>query len=95
MLLAPRRVLAGAGLGGALSNMVVGDFDADGRLDVAIGMIDSSKVWVSYGMGGGAFGAARTFITGPPPAAIHAMTFEVDAPQDLIVGGDGAIAVLR
>lgn len=87
--------ISNAGLAGTLSNMAVGDFDGDGHVDIAIGMVDSSKIWVSYGLGGGLFDVPKSFYSGPRPATIHAASLGSDTPMDLVVGGSGAIVVLN
>src|SRR5690349_7819557 len=47
--------ISGTGLGGTLSDFLVTDLNDDARPDLAVGMTDSSAIWVRFATGGGAF----------------------------------------
>jgi hypothetical protein len=83
------------GLGGALSDLLVTDLSDDARPDIAVGMIDSSAVWVRFGEGGGSFAAAKAIAAGTHPHAVTAANISGNARNDLIVGGDGALVILQ
>ena len=57
-------------------------------------MTDSSRIWVSYGLGGGVFDVGKSFTCGARPSVIHAASLGSGAPADLVVGGMGVIVVL-
>ena len=92
------------------SSLTLGDFNADGQLDVATADPNNDVVSVLIGNGDGTFEAARTFAAGVPPDPFHPVQptsirvgdFNGDGHQDLATGNrrpndpptDGSAAVL-
>jgi len=71
--------------------VAVGDFDGDGRLDVAWASGIEPQVRVQRGDGMGGFGTPQHLRTGPHPYTIWAIDVNNDRHTDLIVG-HGTIA---
>jgi len=87
-------VLLGNGSGGfgALTSFAVGalpysisagDFNGDGKLDLATANLEGQSVSMLPGDGAGGFGAALYFLTDNPPAAIASGDFNRDGKLDL------------
>lgn len=72
--------LAGTGPRG----LTVGDFNADGRPDMAVTNRSSNTVTVRLGTGGGAFGVSTSFNVGLAPSAIATADFNADGRLDLV-----------
>ena len=92
------------GLAGTFS-LELGDFNSDGRMDVAQGSLAGQFVSVALNEGGDRF-SARRYLAGRDPIDLHAMDFDGDGVQDVVVAGGhparlgpnsegGQIAVLR
>ena len=79
-------------------SVVVGDFDGDGKLDLAIANCDSSSVTVLLGNGIGGFSAApgSPFGVGSGPDAIAVGDFNGDGKPDLAIASysDNSVIVL-
>ena len=79
-------------------SLAVGDFNADGNLDLAVTNQFTQNVSVLLGTGTGSFGAATNFVVGSSPASIVAGDFNGDGPLrlDLAVAnnGDNNVSVL-
>ena len=81
-------------------NVVVGDFNDDGRLDVAIGGLNlsgnSSPIAVLFGDGTGKFNSPEYVTTGQDPASVATGDFNGDGKPDLIAanGRSGDVTVL-
>lgn len=81
------------------SGVAVGDFDGDGKLDLAVANNTSGNVSVLLGKGSGAFGAKTDYNTGSTfpssfPYAIAAADLNGDKVLDLAVGnGGGGVSV--
>src|SRR5438552_3797650 len=84
-------------VGGSNSESVAaGDFNGDGRLDVAVANAGSNTVSVLLGNGDGIFQAARTFAVGMKPEFVVAGDVNGDGILDLAVGNhnSGTVTVL-
>jgi hypothetical protein len=65
---------------------VVGDFNGDGKPDLAVANVFSNNVSILLGDGTGQFGAATNFPVGVYPFSIAVGDFNGDGNQDLAVG---------
>ena len=65
--------------------VAVGDFNGDGRLDLAVANFSSNSVSILLGTGSGSFGAATNFTVGTNPYSIAAGDFNGDGKLDLAV----------
>jgi hypothetical protein len=79
-----------------LSGMAVGDFDGDGRLDVAVAVSDGSSNQTSYvgillGNGDGSFRMGQLAPAGPDPVSIAAADFNGDLVLDLVTANFGCV----
>ncbi len=91
-------------VGNAPYALAVGDFDEDGRLDIAVANscvlisgnpCDAGSVGVLLNQGGGAFGAQTVYQTGGYPVSIAVGDLNGDGAPDLAVAiGKRAVAVL-
>ncbi len=70
--------------------IVVGDFNGDGKPDLAVANSGSANVSVLLGNGDGSFQAAKNFATGGSPNSIAVGDFNGDGKLDLVVGDSGA-----
>src|SRR2546426_284741 len=77
-------------------SVAVGDFNGDGKLDLAVANFDSSDVSVLLGNGDGSFKAALTFAAGRGPSFVAVGDFNGDGKPDLAVAtlGSSAVSVL-
>lgn len=72
--------------GGKFPNsLTVGDFDGDGKLDVAVANSDDNNVGILLGNGDGTFREPHTYPAGDVPYAIRAGDFNHDGRLDLAV----------
>lgn len=70
-------------------SLAVGDFNGDGRLDIAVANFYNSKVSILIGNGDGTFAAAtNNSVNGNGPYAIAVGDFNGDGVPDLIVAND-------
>lgn len=83
-------------MGLAPSDLVLGDFDDDGALDVAVTNEDDDTVSVRLGNGDGTFADETTYAVGTQPVALEVGRFDGDAVDDLAVVNRGSddIAIL-
>jgi hypothetical protein len=92
-------------VGTAPSDLVLGDFDGDGELDVVTSNRGSDDATLVLGAGDGTFGAPTAFAVGTSPGAIEVGDFDDDGNLDVVVvntdddtvgllvgGGDGTFA---
>ena len=100
-------VLLGDGTGGVISShdisfesldpyfVAVGDFNGDGRQDLAVTHFFAARVSVLLGDGSGGFALSGTWVTGNGPTSVAVGDFNADGKQDLVVAnaGNGVDAV--
>ncbi len=72
-------------VGGVPSSVVAGDFNGDGRIDLAVANSQDGTVSVLLGNGNGTFGPHFTYAAGPDPESIVAGSFTGDGRTDLAV----------
>src|SRR3989442_2223522 len=77
-------------------SVAVGDFNGDGKLDLATANFDSNDVSVLLGNGDGSFQAALTFAAGRGPSFVAVGDFNGDGKLDLVVANfdSGDVSVL-
>src|SRR5437588_520064 len=71
--------------GGGPNSLAVGDFNGDGKLDLAAVNLDSDTVSILLGAGSGSFGAKTDFATGGQPFSVAVGDFNSDGKLDLAV----------
>ena len=83
-------------VGHSPSAVAVGDFNGDGKLDMAVGDEGDNTVSILLGNGDGTFRSQSTFPTGVAPDAIVAGDFNGDGKLDLAVADftDNTISIL-
>jgi hypothetical protein len=83
-------------LGIYLSAVVTGDFNGDGKLDLAVTDSGNNTVFILLGNGDGTFGLTSIIPVGNYPSAIIAADFNNDGKLDLAIAnnGDGTITLL-
>ena len=76
--------------------VAVGDFDGDGKPDLAVTNVGDDTVSVLLGRGGGGFQAPATYDTGSAPWSVAVGDFNGDGKPDLAVANesDGTVSVL-
>src|SRR6266852_2860168 len=82
--------------GSTPTSVAIGDFNGDGKLDLAVANANSANVSVLLGNGDGSFQAQTTFATGFIPESVAIGDFNGDGKLDLAVanGGDNNVSVL-
>src|SRR6266404_3952385 len=82
------------GAGGTLPwNIIVGDFNGDGKLDLAVATSGDNTISVLVGNGDGTFGAAIDYPTGAGPVYLVAVDFNRDGAIDLVVANQSSDTV--
>src|SRR5256712_3446229 len=81
------------GAGSGPNSVAVGDFNGDGKLDLAVANYDSTTVSVLLGNGDGTFQTAQNFGAGGSPAFVAAGDFNGDGKLDLAVANYGSTTV--
>jgi hypothetical protein len=82
-------------VGREVTQLVVADFDGDGRPDLAfLNQADSTDLNIFRGNGDGTFQAGQRFVVPFNPGALAADDFNGDGRPDLVVAGGGGTAVL-
>jgi len=71
-----------------------GDFNGDGRLDLAVGNADVASVSILVGNGSGGFGSATNFAVGAAPYGLATGDLNADGKLDLAIAGRGANSVV-
>ena len=73
-----------------------GDFDNDGKIDMAISSTDGGGVWIAHGNGDGTFGGTQSVPTGNQPHGIAVLDVDGDGDWDIVdaVEGDDHLALL-
>jgi hypothetical protein len=74
--------------------IVAGDFNGDGKLDVAVSDLDSSQVTILSGAGDGTFPNSTTAGTSGSPVGLLAADFNRDGLMDLAAGTGSGISIL-
>ena len=67
------------------STVVIGDFNGDGRPDLAVANLFSNSVSILLGTGAGTYGAATTFAVGTGPYSLAVGDLNGDGKLDLVV----------
>ncbi len=77
-------------------SVAAGDFNGDGKVDLAVANEGSNSVSVLLGNGDGTFAAAQNFATGVNPWSVAVSDFNGDGKLDLAVAnyGSGTVSVL-
>ncbi len=77
--------------------VATGDFNGDGKIDVATASHTGATVSVLLGLGNGKLGAAKSVTVGLHPSAIVAADFNGDGKLDLAVANSGSntVSILR
>lgn len=78
------------------TSVATGDFNRDGRIDVAFSSVSGNKVGIRLGNGNGTFQAASYFSTGSAPLSVAVGDFNGDGKLDLASAnsGSGNVSVL-
>lgn len=76
--------------------LTVGDFNEDGKQDLAVVIETRTSVFILLGDGTGSFGAATAFAVGTAPLAVAVGDFNGDGKLDLAVAnaGNGTVSIL-
>ena len=77
-------------VGDAPRAVATGDFNRDGRVDLAVANAGAGNVSIRLGSGGGGFTAAADVPVGAAPAAIAIADFDRDGKLDMVVANSGA-----
>jgi hypothetical protein len=88
---APSFVFIGAGTNPR--SIAIGDFNGDGKSDLAVANLSSNNVSILLGTGTGTFGAATNFTVGTSPTSVAIGDFNGDGISDLAVANDGSTTV--
>ncbi|HLM55630.1 MAG TPA: Calx-beta domain-containing protein [Pyrinomonadaceae bacterium] len=80
-------------VGATPQDMLVRDFDGDGKLDIVVVNQGSNNLSVLAGLEGGVFGPSVTFPITGGPAAVEAHDFNADGRLDLVLALPGARAL--
>ncbi len=92
----PASFAVGSPATSAPSAIAVGDFNGDGKLDLAVADYGDDLVWIALGNGSGGFGAPGSVSTGSGPQGIAVGDFNGDGKLDLATPNfnDGNISIL-
>ena len=74
--------------------VMTGDFNGDGRLDLAVANQSSNTVSILLGKGDGTFQAAQNFATGAGPQSLAVGDFNGDGKPDLATAGPAGVSIL-
>jgi hypothetical protein len=85
------------GTGSGPSSVAVGDFNGDGKPDLAVTNASSANVSILLGTGTGSFGTKTNFGTGSFPASVAVGDFNGDGKLDLAVANasSNTVSILR
>lgn len=70
--------------------MVLGDFNRDGKADIAHTNVASNRVFIRFGSGNGTFSTGNSFSVGTVPLAVTAADFNGDGKLDLAAANSGS-----
>src|SRR5262245_7021863 len=73
-------------VGGHPVGVAIGDFNRDGKLDLAVANSGDNTISILLGVGNGTFGARMNFAVGLAPESVAVGSFTADKRQDLAVG---------
>ena len=76
-------------VGTSPSAVIAGDFNGDGKPDLAVANSGSANVSILLGNGDGTFRAAKNFATGGSPNSLAIGDFNGDHKLDLVIGDSG------
>jgi hypothetical protein len=79
---------AAGGVDGAGNNLAVGDFNGDGKPDVAVTNPSTNSVSILLGNGDGTFQAAVAYLAGESPGTVAVGDFNLDGKLDLVVNSN-------
>src|SRR5258708_11198224 len=84
------------GTGSIPFSVAVGDFNGDGKLDLAVANSDSNTVSILLGTGTGSFGPKTDFGTGAHPLSVAVGDFNGDGKLDLAIANstDATVSIL-
>ncbi|MGI9068895.1 MAG: FG-GAP repeat domain-containing protein [Pyrinomonadaceae bacterium] len=68
----------------------IGDFNSDGKRDLAVANFTSNNISILLGNGTGGFGAAATFLAATNPSAVAVTDLNSDSKLDLVVTNAGS-----
>ena len=74
--------------------IVAGDFNGDGKLDVAVSDLDSSQVTILAGIGDGTFQSLTTLAASSSPVGLLAADFNGDGEMDLAAGTHDGVDIM-
>jgi uncharacterized protein (TIGR03437 family) len=80
--------------GNAPADVITGDFNGDGKLDIVVSNTGSSSISVFLGIGNGSFRSRRDFVLGSQPQALASGDFNGDGKLDLAVVSGPSNSVL-
>ncbi len=75
------------------ASVAVGDFNSDGRPDLAVTDKSSNTVGVLLGNGDGTFQAVQSFVAGTSPASVAVGDFNGDGRPDLVEASSGTATI--
>ena len=81
-------------VGNAPADVITGDFNGDGKLDIVVSNGGSSSISVFLGIGNGSFRSRRDFVLGSQPQALTSGDFNGDGKLDLAVVSGPSNSVL-
>ncbi len=74
--------------------IIAGDFNGDGKLDVAVADLDSNQIYILQGAGDGTFPNSTRIATIGGPVGILAGDFNGDGKLDFALGSGSAVAIM-
>ncbi len=77
-----------SGVGTSPRSTAIGDFNGDGKQDLAVANQGSNNVSVKLGDGAGGFGAATNFTVGSTPFSVAVGDFNGDGKQDIVAANE-------
>lgn len=74
---------------------ILGDWNQDGKLDIAVVSESANKLGIMAGVGDGTFGAVTELVTGAFPRGVASVDFDQDGDLDLVVSAYNADTVTQ